>query len=177
MNKGINLLPNKKEGLDKQKRILKMLRTISIIVLSLFFVSSVSLFFINQKFSSENIKQKENEVLANYSSVNLRMAKLFLIHDRLSEIDKILSKRVPFELKTVEIKKQIPQDVAIDSLKISERQVEMTTTSVSLSSINLMLDNFTKMASDKNLIKNVLLLGVGFDGKEKYFLSLKMQLL
>ncbi|OGH18471.1 MAG: hypothetical protein A3F31_01670 [Candidatus Levybacteria bacterium RIFCSPHIGHO2_12_FULL_38_12] len=177
MNKGINLLPSKKGGLDKQKRILKLLRTVSIVVLVFLFTSFVTLFFINRQFSPDKVKQEERVVLANYSAINSRMAKLFLIHDRLSEIDRILSRRVPFEAKTTEIKKQVPRDMSIDSMRITPSLMEMTATSVSLSSINSMLDNFTQMANEKNLFKSVVLNGIGFDGKEKYFVTLKIQLL
>ena len=177
MNKGINLLPNKNAGIDKQKKILKSLRLVSIIVLTFLFISSISLFFITQQFTASETIHKEDKLLENYSKINTKMVKLFIAHDRLSEISKVLEKRFPLDTIAVEIRRQIPQDVLVDAIKITDKEVDLTSTSPTLSSIQVLLDNFTKITENKKIFNSVLLRGIGYDGKEKYFVTLRLTLL
>lgn len=177
MSKSVNLLPHKTVANRKGTVTILYIRFVSILLVFFLFLSALALFFINTVFSPEAEKKQESIILTNFTSVNSRMVKLFLLRDRLKDIQTIISKRISFDKILDEIRFQVPQNVTIDSLKIDRKEVTLFASSSSLSSLNIFLDNFVEMTNRKKLFRSILLKEIGFDGKNKFFLSTKIQFL
>lgn len=181
MNSGINLLP-KEKGKHKEKKFVNILRLSAIILLLFLLASSFFLYFINQKLSDKDLLDKEKVIVENYKTVNSKMVKLFLTHDRLSAIEKIFSEREKVEKErndiqniTNDVQKQVPLGITITNIKVDGKHIDLSTSSNSLSLIDNMLSNLAQLAQNNKKFRSVTLGGIAFNGAS-YDVSLHMDL-
>lgn len=173
----INLL-KKNTGGSKEVKILKILRTTSIISLFIVCVSSISLFIINSTQPVNDLKKEEVSLTAELSSYKQKMGKFMLINNRIKNISDIISHRSNFE-KTIDlVSKQAPQEVQINNYSIDSKKINLSAASTSVLATNTFFDNLVKLVKDKNKLKRVTLNNLSVDGKSgDYSFSLNIELL
>lgn len=173
----INLLSGQKEKLLESKRAVKLFRIISVGCLLFVLVLSVGIFFIKTSSPLSSLQNQEKMFLSEFDSSKQKVAKLYVLSDRLKNIDGILSKRSNFDKTIDALIKQSPEGLQIDSLSLSKKTVLMTIYSSSLNSINTFIDNLMVLTRDKKLFKKITLENLSTDMKAtRYSFSIKADL-
>lgn len=164
MSEGINLLLNKNKNTRKNQEIIKVLRITSIVLLFLVAISSVVVFLLKLQSPLTNLQNEERDVLSSISVLHPKVARLFLVSDRIKNISEIISKRPDFEKRIAIILKAVPNDVSLSAFNIDNKNVSITASSTSLSSIGQMLDSLVAMVTNKELFSKINLQGLTVDG-------------
>lgn len=177
MNTSINLLLQTDEESLRRKKIAKRLKFIAVIFLIGLTFSSLLAFLLNQVINASGIKKEQNDVLGKISQFQDRQAKLFVLNDRINNIEKILEKRINLSKATNALLARIPKRVLIEDLELDDKVVIMTAQSVSLSAIGELINNLTDMVRKKEIVSSLTLTALAFDeGRNSYRISIKSEL-
>ncbi len=174
MNTNINLiLPQDKEFFEQQKKI----RTVNIIAIGFpIIVGFVSLiiFLITQSINPVSIKKQQEEVINEIAKFQDKKIKLFIINNRLDNIEGLLKNRRDLAENISTLLSKIPSTVTIRNLKIDNKEIILTVSSTTLGAIDELINNLIGMAEKKEIIRSVSLdtLTFGEDGNN-YLVSLK----
>ncbi|HSW96771.1 MAG TPA: hypothetical protein VLF89_03020 [Candidatus Saccharimonadales bacterium] len=178
MTKNINLLPQKKNTTDSHEGILLICKRIAVV--ALIFTAGTSIIFflltINPTFSS--VKQQENSVLAKLSFTQGKIAKYLVIKNRLKGIEQILEKRFPMNTVLSAVQQNIPDDVSVDSVNITNKTAALKLSSSSLLSLNTVLLNTSALLANKKLFKKITVQSIVSNQlKQTYTLTIQAELL
>lgn len=177
MNKEINLLPAQKRDSAKDKRILFILRVVSISSLFFVILSSIVIFLLNQAYSNSSIKKEKNSILLSLSLLDKKIGKSLFVESRLKDINLILKERASLDERLRIILKEVPKDSIVNTLTIEKKKVVITLSSSSLSSLDLFLNNMLKLFSEKKIISKISLGSLSFDERNnRYILSVLLDL-
>ncbi|OGH24981.1 MAG: hypothetical protein A3B47_02710 [Candidatus Levybacteria bacterium RIFCSPLOWO2_01_FULL_39_24] len=163
MNANINLLlRTDKESLKKKKeiRILNLAAAVSLIGVGLI---SLSLFIWIQIINPGAIKREQENVLKGVSQFQNRQVKLFVLNNRIENIDKILKMRKDL-IKTMNgLLAKIPSELSVDDFEVDDKSVIIAGQSKSLFAIGEFIDNLTNMVHNKEIIKSLTLSSLALD--------------
>ena len=116
MNTNINLLlRTDEETLKRQKRV-KTLNFIAIMFLVGVGAISLFLFLLIQITNSPGIKKEQNDIIEKISQFQNVGAKLFILNNRIDNIEKVLEKRIDLSKVTSGLLAKIPGQLSIDDL-------------------------------------------------------------
>ena len=176
MNTDINLLlRTDEEALRRQKRT-KTLNLIAIIFLSGVAATSLFIFLLIQIINPSSIKKEQNDVIEKISQFQNKQAKLFILNNRIDNIEKILQNRRDLAKVTSFLLAKIPGRLFIEDLEIDDKTVVITAYSTSLSAIGELINNLTETVRKKEIISSLTLSTLVFDeGKNSYQVSLNAQ--
>lgn len=178
MNEDINLVPGKRKIALEQKKLVLRLRLFSIILLAVTVFSSVLLFLLKLQSPLPSLQREKNTLLTNLTLLSQKSAKLLLIKNRLNEVAIIEKKRQRLDELIGSTLEGVPQDVSFNSLSIDKKSISITSSSNSLSSINIFLNRLVdKVVKGKNFNK-ITLDGLSLDSKaNRYIIALTLELL
>ena len=176
MNTNINLLiQTNEESLRRQKRV-KRLNFIAATLLVGVSAMSLIIFLLIQIISPSTILREQNNIIKKISQFQNRKAKLFILNNRVENIEKILAKRKDLARITNVMLAKTPSRLSIEDLEVDDKTVIMTAYSTSLSAIGELINNLTDMVRKKEIINSLTLSTLVFDeGKNSYQVSLKAQ--
>ncbi|HSW88358.1 MAG TPA: hypothetical protein VLG12_04295 [Candidatus Saccharimonadales bacterium] len=178
MTKNINLLPKKKVVTDSHERILLLCKRVAVGFLVVTAGISVIFFLLTINPSFSSIKQRENAVLAKLSFTQGKVAKYILIKNRLRGIDSVLKKRFPMDAVLSKVQQDIPNNVNIDAINITNKTASLKLSSSSLLPLNAALSNITKQLTNKELFKKITVQSIVSDPiKQTYTLTIQTELL
>ena len=170
MNKGINLLGEKKQKpLSPVLRKIEVLRVVAIGLLFTVSSASVILFLLIFLSPLPALQQKEKEALSAIAQYHNDIGKMQLIDDRLKSSAIIIKKRNNFDEKLSTIYNVMPQDLSVTGLVMREKDVEITVSSSSLSSLEKFIENLTKDSEEKKNFSEVSLKSLVTDEKKRVF--------
>lgn len=177
MNTNINLLLHTdEESLKRQKRV-KILNLIA--VMFLIGVGAISLltFLLTQTINSSAILKEQNDVIEKISQFRDRQAKLFVLHNRIDNVEKVLEKRIDLSNVISGLLVKTPDRLFIEDLEVNDKTVSLTAKSTSLAAIGELINNLTDMVRKKEIITSLILNTLVFDeGKNSYQVSIKSEL-
>lgn len=157
MSKSINLLSSKKDYLEREQTILKILRGIAVSLLISVAVISVLTFIIGAAIPIAAIKQQENSTLASIATLHKKLATYEFSKDRIKNILMELSVRQDLTKVINTIFSNIPDGVRLNTISIESGKLSLTFSSNSLIEINMLIDNMYSLGNKENVIKDVIL--------------------
>lgn len=176
MSTNINLLLHDKESLKLQKRV-RILNFVAVMLLISVGISSLVLFLSIQTVNPSSIEKEKTDVLGKISQFQNRQVNLFILNNRISNIQEVLAKRKDLSKIMNTLLEKIPNGMSIEALEIDSKFITLSASSNSLSSIGLLINNLTDMVRKKEIINALTLSSLSFDeGKQAYQLSLKSEL-
>lgn len=175
MSKNINLLPRKsKEVLKREKKIKRLTRYSFISLFAVFFIF-VFVLFLNKISPYRRDENKKNDLLKIFSSLSEKTSRYIFINKRLNDISDINNKRSYMDKVLDKVLDQIPERVSLSSVTINKDTVGISVSSLSLSKINIFLDNLTNLVNEDKTFNRVILHSINLNEKEKiYSLSLSL---
>lgn len=177
MSANINLLLRTDEDSLKRKKKIKALNFAAAAALICVGLSSLIIFIWLQVMNPSSIKKEQEDVLLKMSQFQDRQAKLFVVNNRLENIDKILHLRKDLAKTTSGLLAKIPSQLFIDTLEVDGKSVFITAESKSLSAIGEFIDNLTDLVRKKEIIKSLTLNSLALDeSKNAYEVSVKSEL-
>ncbi|MDP3726962.1 MAG: PilN domain-containing protein [bacterium] len=178
MNEDINLIPGKRKVVLEQKKIVKRLRILSIVLLSTVAFSSIALFLLKLQSPLPSLKREENTLLASLSLLHQKTAKLLLMKNRLKETAIIEKKRQRLDETIGAVVEGVPADVSLSSLSVGKKDVSITASSNSLSSVNIFLDRLVNKVLQKKTFSKITLDSLSLDSKgNRYIIAFTLELL
>lgn len=178
MNEDINLIPGKRKVVLEQKSLVRKLRILSVVLLATVAFFSISLFLLKLQFPLSSLQKEKNTLLTNLSLLSQKTAKLLLVKNRLKETTIIEKKRQRLDETIGAVVESIPQDVLISSLNVGKKDVLITASSNSLSSVNIFLDRLVEKVLQKKVFSKITLDSLSLDSKgNRYIIAFTLQLL
>ena len=176
MNTNINLLiQTNEESLRRQKRV-KRLNFITATLLVGVSAMSLIIFLLIQIISPSAILREQNNIIKKISQFQNKQAKLFILNNRVGNIEKILAKRKDLARITNVMLAKTPSRLFIEDLEVDDKTIIITAYSASLSAIGELINNLTDMVHKKEIINSLTLNTLVFDeGKNSYQVSVKAQ--
>jgi len=177
MSTDINLLlVTDEESLKRKKRvrILNFAAAASLIGVGL---ASLGVFLLIRAIDPSPILAEQKDVLGKMSQLENRQAKLFILNNRVENIDKVLKIRKDLSKVTSGLLAKIPSDLSIDDFEVNDKSVIMTGQSRSLSAIGEFINNLTDMVYKKEIIKSLTINSLALDeSRNSYRISVKSEL-
>ena len=154
-NISINLAQNKNEEYEQKVKRLKIVRLIAAFSLILVVLCSLIIFILDLSVPLANIKKNEETTLSNLSVLHGKLAKLYLINDRITYISDIEAKRKNYVNTIQTITDKLPAAMKINSLSIDQKTLVLTASGQSLLDVDTFLNSFIDLGNNAKLIKGV----------------------
>lgn len=161
----INLLSQRNSELLRQEKKIRKARIIAVGFLAFVAVTSIAAFFLNRSFSLSLAKKEEDRILQERVLLSKKEAKLVLVNDRLKSITDILNTRTQYGKTITGVLRKIPEGISIERLEIGKENLNLTFSSTSLFSVNIIINNLLDMARRKEVIENLTLESVNLNDK------------
>lgn len=155
MSKEINLLPRKNTGILEKESTVFLARIIAI--LSVIFVASsfVTVFFLQKNYSLSALQDEQQAVQTKLDTLTAKAKKILTLTDRTRDIQTILQTRGDLTVKVDAIQQKLPKTVTLDSFSVSQKDVSLTATSQSLTSLQDFLNALSTMVSQKEILQKL----------------------
>lgn len=177
MNANINLLLQTSEESKREQKRIKRLNFIAVILLIGVGFLSIVIFLLTQIINPSGIKKEQKSVIAKISKFQDRQAKLFVLNNRINNIEKILEKRINLFLKVRSLLAKTPSRLFIEDMEVDDKKVTMSAQSTSLLAIGELINNLTDMVRKREIISSLTLSTLVFDEAKNYYLiSIKANL-
>lgn len=177
MSTNINLLlRNDEEKLKKLSKVKKFNFAAFAFLIGIGVISLI-IFLSIQIVNPSSVKKEKEDVLKKILEFEERRAKLFIVNDRINNIQKLLEKRKDLSLTIEAILAKIPSGFSIEGLEVDGSIISLTANSTSLFSIGEFINNLTDMVRKKEIISSLTLTNLAFDqNKNIYQVSIKSSL-
>lgn len=177
MNANINLVLRTDEESLKRKKRIKIFNHLAVASLIGVALISLGIFIAIQATNLSSIKKDQENILKKMSQFQSRQAKLFVLNNRVENIEKILETRKDFSRTMNILLTKIPGQLFIDNLELDDKLVIISGQSKSLSVIGEFINNLTNMVRGKEIIKSLTLNSLILDeNRNTYQVSIKSDL-
>lgn len=177
MSTNINLLLRIDEESLKRKKRIKILNFIAFMLLIGVGCLSLILFMLIQINNTSGIKKEQDDILGKISQSQGKRIKLFVLNNRINNIQEILGKRKDLSKTMNTIFAKIPNGLSIEGLEIDDKVISLRAQSTSLFTIGELINNLTDMVRKKEIISSLTLNSLVFDeSKNSYQVSIKSEL-
>lgn len=177
MSTDINLLLRIDEESLKRKKRIKILNFIAFMLLIGVGVISLITFLLIQVINTPSIKKEQDDIAGKISQSQSKRIKLFVLNNRINNIQEILGKRKDLSKAMNAILEKTPNGLSIEGLEIDDKVIVMTAQSTSLFPIGELINNLTNMVRKKEIINSLTLNSLVFDeSKNSYQVSIKSEL-
>lgn len=178
MNSGINLVSTHSEAIEREQKILLTIRIAAAVLLTSIAVVSILAFIITTQIPLSRIKGEQSETLTQISAQSSKLSNYFLIKDRVTNINSLLSSRVDYILPINSIFSKIPEEMEVESMEIENKIIEMQVSSSSLQAIDQVINSLVEMGSEGKVIKSVKLESITLNaGVGKYSVDFTAEIL
>lgn len=176
MSTNINLLLSKENELPKRKKKARILSIIAAFFLTAIAIFSLFTFLAIRSTNLDLIKEEQNETLRKISKFQAKQAKLFILGDRIKNIQEIFAKRKQAIEKKQNLAKMtsgllaaIPQGLTVENLEVNEENILISGSSKSLFTIGEFINNLTNMVYKKEIINSLTLTTLVFKENENIY--------
>jgi len=177
MSTDINLLLRTNEESLKRKKRIKILNFAAIASLICIGLVSLIIFILIQTANPTAIKKEQEDVLGKISQFQDRQSKLFILNNRIENINKILKTRKDLSKTMNELLAKMPSNLSINNFEINNASIIIAGQSKSLYTIAEFINNLTDMVYRKEIIKSLTLNSLVLDaGSKTYQVSVKSDL-
>lgn len=155
MNSSINLVSNRNEAIERERKALLALRIIAVFLLSSIAIVSILAFIITTQIPLSKIKDEQTQTLANITSSSKKLSSYFLIKDKLTNISSLTSIRSDY-IKPIDlIFSKIPESLRVDGLNIEEDLIEIEISGPSLQPMDEVIKSLVAVGTEGKIIKSV----------------------
>lgn len=154
MNSSINLVSIKNEALERQHKLLFVLRVSAVVLLTSIALISIIAFIITTQIPISQVKSEEASTLSSITSMSKKVSSYYLIKDRISNINSLMNKRSDFTTALDLIFSKVSDTLSVDSLSIEGNELEITLSSSNLSDINDTVNQLAQIGNTRTL-KNI----------------------
>lgn len=165
MNNSINLISTKNEQLEKELRLLLIIRVIAVSMLITLAVVSIISFIISTQIPLSKIRQEQSNTLASIASLHSKLTSYYLIRDRINNINNFFNLRTDFSEVLDLLFSKIGSDMEVEGIDIEKQQIRIHITSPSLISLNKTIDDTLALTSSSKLISKIELTSLSADPK------------
>ena len=177
MNTNINLLLQTNEESKRGQKRVKRLNIIAVVLLIGVGCLSLIIFLLIQIINTSAIKKEQNDIREKISQFQDRQAKIFVLNNRVDNIEKVLKRRIDLSKAISVLLAKTPGRLFIEDLEVDDKTVVMTAKSTSLLAIGELINNLTDMVRKKEIISSLTLNTLVFDeSKNSYQISIKADL-
>lgn len=177
MNTNINLLIHSNEESKRGQKRVKRLNFIAVMILIGVGCLSLIIFLLVQITNTSAILREQNDVIEKISQFQDVEAKLFVLNNRIDNVEKVLGKRIDLSKVISGLLAKTPGRLSIEDLEIDDKTVSLTGQSTSLLAIGELINNLTDMVHKKEIISSLVLNTLVFDeSKNSYQVSIKSEL-
>jgi len=177
MSENINLLIRTDKDSLKLRNRIKILNFAAITSLSIVILISLGIFIAIQVVNPEPIRKEQADVLGKISQFQTKQAKLFILNNRVENIDGILKTRKNLAKTMSSLLAKIPNNLSIDNFEIDGNTVIIVGQSKSLVTVGEFINILTDMVRKKEIIKSLTLSSLILDqAKNAYQVSVKSKL-
>lgn len=177
MSTNINLLLRTDEESLKRKKRIKILNVAAVVSLISVGLISLVLFILIQAVNPASIKKEQENILGRMSQFQDRQIKLFILNNRVENIDKILKIRKDISRTMSGLLAKIPSGLSIEDFEVDDKSVIIAGQSRSLFIIGEFINNLTDMVRNKEIIKSLTLNSLTLnESKNAYQISIKSEL-
>jgi len=171
MNTDINLLSHTDEETLRKNKSTKIFNLIAAVFLIGVCLISVSIFIMISTVNAESksIRKEQADVLKKMSKFQDRQVKLFILSNRVENIDKLLQTRRDFPKISNGLLVKVPSDLSLSSFEINDSSVIISGESKSLLTISEFIGNLTDMARRKEIIKSLTLNSLVLDDSDNTY--------
>lgn len=157
MNNGINIVSNKNSQIEKELRILNILRFTAVSMLITVALVSIIIFVISVQIPLSDLRQQENSTISQISQLHKKLATYYLIKDRVNNINTLMSTRKDYTKSLNPILAKISSDLTVDDLEVEADVITLTVSGNSLVSINVIIDDLIASSDSKKYINNLII--------------------
>ena len=177
MSANINLLIHTdRETLDRKIRV-KVLNFVAVILLISVGATSLIIFLVIQALNPASIKKEQEDVLKRMSQFQSKQVKLFILNNRVENIEKIMTKRLDLSMVTSALLAKTPSRLFIEDLEVASDAITLTASSTSLSAIGELISNLTDMVKKREIVTTLTLNSLVFnENRNTYQVSVKSEL-
>lgn len=177
MSTNINLLLRTDEESLRRKKRIKIFKFAALASLVSVGLLSLVIFIFTQAASNPSIKKEQDDLLEKMSQLQSRQVKLFVVNNRVENIDKILKTRKDLSKTMNSLLAKIPSQVLVSDFEIDGKSVTITGQSKSLLAIGELINNLTDMVRKKEIIESLTLNSLILDGnRNTYQISVRSEL-
>lgn len=154
MSEQINLLRRRRTGqLEREKKILKILRVSSAVSLAVVIFFSLVLFILNINSPVFALQKQQSELISTLSPLQEKAAKILVAQSRLKEIAGIVDGSSKFDEKLDAISSSLSSDISIQSFSLGKNSASMSLKSSSLVAIDTALSDFVDLVDEGSVSK------------------------
>lgn len=157
MNNGINIVSNKNSQIEKELRILNILRFTAVSMLITVALVSIIIFVISVQIPLSDLRQQENSTISQISKLHKKLATYYLIKDRVNNINTLMSTRKDYTKSLNPILAKISSDLTVDDLEVEADVITLTVSGNSLVSINVIINDLIASSDSKKYINNLII--------------------
>lgn len=177
MNSNINLLVTKKKlGLTPAIRHLLMFRLVTTSILFLVGVFSVILLIAISFSPLPQLRQEEARELQILAASQADVAKMALIHERVTTISSLLENRTAFATTLQTLQSFMPAGLSVSGFSLAKDNTSITVESNSLLPLDTYINTLMQEVSQKKYFSQIILTNLSIDAQtNSYSLTLTIQ--
>lgn len=157
MKNEINLLHTKaKSPLGSLASKVNILRTIAVFLLFLVSLLSVAFFFLVLVSPLPSLRREENAKKASLRTLYGKITNLYIINDRTSAFTSVITNRGNIDTVISVLLDNLPAEVTVQALKISEKEIFIDISSNSLIAIQSYIDALVQTNTEKKTFSSIL---------------------
>lgn len=179
MSNGINLLDphNKSDNALASKRVNAM-RFTAIGLLFIVSASSIVLFLMVSLSPLPELKRQEHSLRLTLSEQSADIAKVAVLNERASAIDKVLKERKSYEEILKLLQEKLPSNVTINSLRVLDNSIVMTVESKSLTELDSFIVGLMQYIEEKKAFSQLTLSSLATDNvRNDYSMTITLVML
>lgn len=178
MNNNINLVSSQDEAYARKAKALRNARLVAFGSLIIVALLSIGVFILQASVPLDSVKKQEAETLTNLASLHGKVAKLYLVNDRLSNIQQIETKRQSYINTINTLVQSVPPEMTIDSFNVDKKTVVLSASGQSLNNVDDFINAMVEMGNQGKLIKGVTIENVVANAvSSKYSVTIDAQVL
>ena len=177
MNRGINLVLTEEAEELKHKKRVKKSRLIAGGSLLVVLLISLSIYFLNLRFSPSSIEEDKNALSSQLSPLREKEAKLKVVSDRLNNISLLQERRTDVHKIVDTFLAEVPIGLSVDGLEFTDGLIAVKVSSDSLILIDEFIGNLIDMAERKEIVGTLILNSLDVAEAGKYSVSINVGLI
>ena len=165
MQKEINLLPHKNQGLLQKEQTIMVVRAIAIFSVVIVLSSYVGVLLLGRNYSLSDAQAQQASMHARLRLLQDKSAQELFILDRVNRIQTILKTRSSLIATISTLQNEVSEDVTIRTIDVTNKSAAMAVSSPSLASLKGFIDSLTLLVNKKKLFQKITINNVVVDSK------------
>ncbi len=178
MSNSINLVSSKNEQLEKELKILKIIRVTAVSMLITIAVISITAFIVSTQIPLSQIKQEEEQTLTSISALHDKLTTYYLVKDRINNIGNLIKIRENYIMPIDTVLDKINSQLSISAFSLEKDKLTISLNASSLVPINETISAIYDLGKEGKVITDVKLTSLGLDTQAgRYIVTIQAKIL